>query len=290
MMHLDIKNLIYQRLQPIAKAAGFKILIVDSKTYGTLSGTLQRKAKSFGISNIELDNLRSGISDYGCIALLKSTRFFMPDEIASMFSRYGLEADDIRSLKTKNTSTIKPWEKPTINDDLFIYWFPISVGGIDRDYISEDIEVVPGLYGSKVKQITPISWRGISGFITANDLIDAIQNVWPGQENAIFNFGPEGEIYGQVNQVIDDGTKCILTLAPYKNGRRMKDLSLDCKDPPLTFKRLLPVLKKIDPDATVIIRMKNPIAFGPNAGKIVEQTVNKIDIDDRWGIFLRTDK
>ena len=163
-----------------------------------------------------------------------------------------------------------------------------DIQAMDSD-MNEDIQLVDGMYGSKVKRIVPVSWRGIQGFITAGDLVDAIKNVWPGQENALFNYGPNGHIYGQVNGALDENGVCVLTLAPYKNGSRSRDLSVASKSPALTFKQLLPLLSKIDPDATIVVRMKDPTAFGPHAGRIIQMPVDTIDIDDKWGVFLRTD-
>lgn len=290
MVYFDIKSLIYQRLNPFAKSAGFQLLVVDSDGYDTWNAQVKKKAEAFGISKDEFDSLNSAVQDYGCIVLLKHSKYYGPSEVASFFSKVGLKASDVGFMKSKNASKYPVWGDFDVRNKMFIYWFPVSIGGISGDYVNEEIEVVDGMYGSKVKHITPITWRGIEGFIVASDLLQAIDNVWPGQENAPINFGPNGHIYGQVNNVISDGTKCILTLAPYKNGSRSRDLSYGgFREPALGLKSLKPLLRKVDPDATVFVRMKDPTAFGPNAGRAIQQVANGIDIDDKWGIFLRTD-
>lgn len=290
MVYFDIKSLIYQRLNPFAKSAGFQLLVVDSNGYDVWNAQVKKKAEAFGISKDEFDSLNSAVQDYGCIVLLKHSKYYGPSEVASFFSKVGLKADDVGYMKSKNASKYPVWGDFDVRNKMFIYWFPVSVGGISSEYVNEDIEVVDGMYGSKVKHITPITWRGIEGFIAVSDLLQAIGNVWPGQENALFNYGPNGHIYGQVNNVIDEGTRCILTLAPYKNGSRSRDLSYGgFREPALGFKALKPLLSKVDPDATIYVRMKDPTAFGPNAGRSIQQPVNSIDIDDKWGVFLRTD-
>ena len=136
------------------------------------------------------------MQDYGCIVLLKHSKYYGPSEVASFFSKVGLKASDVGFMKSKNASKYPVWGDFDVRNKMFIYWFPVSVGGINGEYVNEDIEVVDGMYGSKVKHITPITWRGIEGFIVASDLLQVIDNVWPGQENAPINFGPNGHIYG----------------------------------------------------------------------------------------------
>jgi len=68
--------------------------------------------------------------------------------------------------------------------------------------------------------------------------LTAIDKVFPGQEKTVLNFAPEtdglGKILGQVNgvhSVVDaehnNQEKCIFTLAPYKNGSRSSNCSID---------------------------------------------------------------
>ena len=290
-MTLDIKSLVYQRLQPYAKALGMKLLVVDRASYRAWDKSLQKKATRFGISDDAIAALSHAVKDYSCVALLKSSTYLGTDEVASAFSKAGADADDINMLTSKNASKSPVWGDLDVRNNLFIYWIPIDVESFSgTTVIDEEIEQFDGMYGSKVKRVKPISFRGIDGFITAGDLIEAIENVWPGQENAVFNFGPNGHIYGQVNQVFDENGLCILGLAPYKNGSRSRDLSINgIKDAPLAFKQLKPMLARMSPDATVFIRMRDPNGFGPNAGRIIQQPANSIDIDDKWGIFIRTD-
>lgn len=78
--------------------------------------------------------------------------------------------------------------------------------------------------------------------MSVKDILDAMDNVFPGQENSVLNFSPEGKILGQVNCIFSDKlqndykTFCVMTLSPYKNGRRYVDCSiLGNKNPPLKF-------------------------------------------------------
>lgn len=289
MATIDVKSLLYCHLQPYAKSLGMQILILDYATYSSFNNKLQSKAAQFGISKSSFSELRNAIGDYSCIVLLKSNTYVGDSEIASAFSKVGLSSNDVHTFKPKNAND-EIWGSLATSNKTFIYWFPIDVEGFNGNIVNEDIEEFDGMYGSKVRRVNPISFRGIKGFITVNDLIEAIENAWPGQENAVFNFGPNGHIYGQVNQAFDENGLCVLGLAPYKNGSRSRDLSINgVRDAALTFKQLKPILLKMSPDATVYVRMKDPTGFGPNAGRIIQQPADSVDIDDKWGIFIRTD-
>ena len=74
----------------------------------------------------------------------------------------------------------------------------------------------------RFRQISPDN-----GQVSVKDILDAMDNVFPGQENSVLNFSPEGKILGQVNCIFSDKqgykTFCVMTLSPYKNGRRYVD-------------------------------------------------------------------
>lgn len=137
--------------------------------------------------------------------------------------------------------------------------------------------------GKPMKRISSDSY----GNVTVKDLLDIKDALYDGQENTVVNVGPEGEIFGQVNQVLTDSSKCILTLAPYHNGRRSKNLSAGCEDAPLKMLQFAQLLKEIPVDAEVVVRMKDPYGFGPSVGKIIEVPVKSADIDSAYGVFLR---
>lgn len=130
-----------------------------------------------------------------------------------------------------------------------------------------------------------------NGQVSVKDILDAIDNVFPGQENAVLNFSPEGKILGQVNCIFSDKqgykTYCVMTLSPYKNGKRYIDCSIGNKNPPMNFQYIKRILNTLNPSTVVKIRYADPLAFGPKAGQIVEQMVEKIVIDKYFGIFLR---
>ena len=117
---------------------------------------------------------------------------------------------------------------------------------------------------------------------------EAAGQLYPGQENAPLNAGVDGEIYGQVNQVLSQNGKCILTLAPYRNGRRSKDLSVGgFTGAPLKLSQAIHLMDNIPETAEVYVRMKDPYGFGPKADVPVEHPVECIDIDSAYGLFLR---
>ena len=139
----------------------------------------------------------------------------------------------------------------------------------------------------RFRQISPDN-----GQVSVKDILDAMDNVFPGQENSVLNFSPEGKILGQVNCIFSDKqgykTFCVMTLSPYKNGRRYVDCSIaGNKNPPLNFQQIKRILNTLNPSTVIKIRYADPLAFGPKAGQIVEQFVEKIVIDKYFGIFLR---
>ena len=124
--------------------------------------------------------------------------------------------------------------------------------------------------------------------LTVAELIEASRNLYDNQQNAPLNAGIDGEIYGQVNNVIDDNGKCILTLAPYKNGRRSKDLSVNGdRSPAISFDEIVKEVKSMPLHSEVVVKMKDPYGFGPKAAVPVEQEIEAFDIDSAYGLFLR---
>ena len=124
--------------------------------------------------------------------------------------------------------------------------------------------------------------------LTVAELIEASRNLYDNQQNAPLNAGIDGQIYGQVNNVIDDNGKCILTLAPYKNGRRSKDLSVNGdRSPAISFDEIVKEVKSMPLHSEVVVKMKDPYGFGPKAAVPVEQEIEAFDIDSAYGLFLR---
>ena len=116
----------------------------------------------------------------------------------------------------------------------------------------------------------------------------------------MLSFAPEkdgrGKILGQVNgiyKVVEDNgsytqEKCVMTLAPYKNGARQIDCSIPGHDgAPLRFNEVRKIMSSMPSSLVVVVRFKDPFAFGPKAGQVLDSTIGSIDIDQRYGIFLR---
>lgn len=104
----------------------------------------------------------------------------------------------------------------------------------------------------------------------------------------MFCFGEEGKIDGWVNQVLeekrDGGACCILTLAPYKNGRRQSDCWISGPKVPMHFEEMYSTLKSNGSNA-VYVRYKDPLDFVNKS--IVDVPLREIVIDKTYGIFLR---
>lgn len=237
-----------------------------------------------GISLDQWRLLIDEIEEHGYIAILRSDRYLGPAEILSAFSTVALKDDDICMLKSR--------------EDVFFWWFAIDI------YSQNDALVSEFDYGDddRYKTISPVEWMGIKGFLDAGNLLDAISQAFEGQENAYLNFAPEkvdsasflplGKILGQVNNIFEqkesDGTYCVMTLAPYRNGSRFSDCSLEgMKNPPMRLPEAKKILSKVDPMRVVVVRYVDPLAFGPKAGQVVEVAIDHIEIDKKYGIFLR---
>ena len=251
--------------------------------------------KILGIESDQYDKLVSDIELYGCIAILKSVKYYGAPEIASAFSSIGLKTDDVQYLNSVEAKKHKIWgdldNTIPLNKRKFFYWFIVSVEDVNGERIMENIDKI----SKRHTQINPIEYYGIRGFITVKDFIDAIDNVAKTQSNEVVNFAPEnngnGKIYGQINDIFlekqGDGTHCILTLAPYKNGSRSMDCSINKSKQPMTLVDIYNVLSHLPSNVVILVRYKDPLAFGPKFGQIVEIPIDNIDVDKFMGMFLR---
>lgn len=220
---------------------------------------------------------------------ITSKDFF--NELAS----YGLKANAIKKIEANFSG--KTYDLNGYQVENYVKYgsvFIFKFGNCEK--LSETIRTDAGSDGApdRFKQVDPVEYRGIRGFITVGDVLEAIDNAFAGQENAILNYGPEGKILGQVNCIFADkksgesGTCCVMTLAPYKNGRRSVDCSVaGNRNSPLDFDQIKKILATLDKNMTVKIRYKDPLAFGPKAGQVIEQLVGNITIDRIFGIFMR---
>lgn len=125
----------------MAKASGCQLLILDSKTYKSYNYALEKKMKVLGIDLDSYQKLIDAIQDWGCIAILKSKKYYGAPEIASFFSKVGLTSDDVnylRSIEAKHypiwgdlDATIPPKRRK------FFYWFKVHVRNEDNEIVME---------------------------------------------------------------------------------------------------------------------------------------------------------
>lgn len=255
-----------------------------------------------GISPREFRRLSYELDDFQAIAILKSQKYYGAPEIAPYFSKFGIDSDAIHYLNSTNADKeeYSAWgdldSRIPEKKRMFFYWIPIDIVDEGDDPVLQEtvmaIDQDDEGNAKRYKKIDPLVWKGIRSFITVGEVLEAMDNVFPGQENAILNFGPEGKIYGQINSIFEDkqrdGEYCIMTLAPYKNGRRSMDLSVNgVVNPPLKFDEIRNILRNMDPEEIIRIRYRDPFALGPNAGRVLEQTVDHIIIDKIYGVFMR---
>lgn len=298
-IYLSTKAMAYKEIEPCARALGMKVLILDPKSYHWDS-KLKQKFKTLGIADEQLEEIEYELEDQQAVVILKSKKYYGAPEIAPYFAKFDLDPESIHYMRSTNATKYPAWGDldATIPPEKrnFLYWIRLDVLDENNDPALEETLTTDasevGMEAERYKQVNPAEWRGIKSFITVGDVLEAIDNVFPGQENSILNFGPSGKVFGQVNQIFEDkkadGTYCIMTLAPYKNGSRSCDCSVDgYVEPPLNLPEVKKILAGMSSKLIVGIRYKDPMAFGPKAGQVLEQTVDKIDIDKRFGVFMR---
>lgn len=289
----------YKEIEPCARALGMKVLILDHKSY-RWNSKLEQKFRTLGIADDQLGRIEYELEDQQAVVILKSKKYYGAPEIAPHFSKFDLDPESIHYMNSTNAAKHPVWGDldATIPPEKrnFLYWIRLDVLDENNDPALEETLATDasedGVEAKRYKQVNPIEWRGVRGFMSVGDVLEAIDNVFPGQENAILNFGPPGKMFGQANKVFEDkqadGTYCIMTLAPYKNGSRSCDCSIDgYVEPPLNLQEVKKILAGMSSKSIVSIRYKDPTAFGPKAGQVVEQTVDKIDIDKVFGVFMR---
>ena len=62
--------------------------------------------------------------------------------------------------------------------------------------MTEDVSDLDSVYYGKHKQVNPMSWHVIKSMLTVGEVLEAMDNAFEHQSNAILNFGPSGKIYG----------------------------------------------------------------------------------------------
>ena len=141
-LYLPIKKLVYKELQPMAQAAGCQMILLDSKTYKPYTNKLEQKMKVLGIEADQYRELIDEINEWGCIAVLKSKKYYGPIEIARFFARVGLEKSDVHMLTSVNAKHHKTWgdfdASIPKNKVKFFYWFRVHVRNEDYEIVMEN--------------------------------------------------------------------------------------------------------------------------------------------------------
>ena len=134
MVAFNIKEMIYKNLNPIAKAFGFKVLILDYDSYSSYGKKLNAKLNALNLSKDSIDDLNDALSTYQFVAILKNNRYVPYGDVLSAFSKYGMRENDLRSLGTKQSED-KPFgmfdDSIPENKRQFFYWFPIEIEDVD---------------------------------------------------------------------------------------------------------------------------------------------------------------
>lgn len=144
MVSFSIKDLIYKQLNPAAKQLGMKLIVFDAQTYKSYSYDLEKKIERFGIDEKHLDELQDAIDNYGFVAVLKSKKYYGGPEIAPHFSKYGMVADDIHYMASKNAKHYPVWGDfdaiIPAEKRVFLYWFKVAMyDGNERMYLETEL-------------------------------------------------------------------------------------------------------------------------------------------------------
>lgn len=140
-IYLPVKKLVYKELQPFAKAANCQLLILDAYTY-RYSSDLGNKLKRLGINPDEYKELETQLEYWRCVAILKSKTYYGASEIASFFSKLGLEKSDVHYLSSVEAPKHPIWGDfdATIppNKRKFFYWFRVHVENENGENVMEN--------------------------------------------------------------------------------------------------------------------------------------------------------
>lgn len=87
-----------------------------------------------------------------------------------------------------------------------------------------------------------------------------------------------------MNEVLYEGGKCIMRLAPWTNGRDKTDRSVDPSLKPLFIDQIARELEDMPPDTPVVVQMRGQFAHWRD---ILEKEPESVELDSRHGLFLR---
>ncbi len=198
----------------------------------------------------------------------------------------------------------KTYTKKQITEAIAYWKKQLELGNykkIDEDD-SFDGGSMPTNRRSRYQSVEPPTYFNFKSFATVKDLLRVVEEAPEHLANSPLNFAPEkdgrGKILGQVNNVFTEVESrdkyqqpeefCVLTLAPYKNGMRMSDCSVGGdKRPPLPLPKVAEMLSKVSPTMVIAVRYRDPLAFGPRAGQVLEVGIDHIQIDSKLGLFIR---
>lgn len=130
-IRLYTKALAYREIEPCARALGMQVLILDPKTYKWSSSDLERKFKTFGISDSELRDIEYELEDGQAVVILKSKTYYGAPEIAPHFAKFGLSSDSIHYMRSTNDDKHDVWggfdASIPLKKRVFLYWICLEV-------------------------------------------------------------------------------------------------------------------------------------------------------------------
>lgn len=140
-IRLYTKALAYKEIEPCARALGMQVLILDPKTY-KWSDDLERKFKTFNISDSELSAIRYELEDGQAVVILKSKTYYGALEITPHFAKFGLSADSIHCMCSSNDdrhgASDRFYGSIPPKKGIFLYWIPLEVLDENDDPVLEE--------------------------------------------------------------------------------------------------------------------------------------------------------
>jgi hypothetical protein len=132
-----------------------------------------------------------------------------------------------------------------------------------------------------------------AGPITAGDLAMLVNFRYKGLDYIVINVATENRIIGTVNDIFDDGDgHCVMCLAPYKNGSRFSNASIDSilgrnSKEVLRVDKFQKIFEQMNPELEVRVRCKT--GTGAHSSEISDFLPFSAEMDSKHGMFVRID-
>lgn len=149
-------------------------------------------------------------------------------------------------------------------------------------------EMLSPFHGKPILKVVPEA-----GPITAGDLAMLVHFRFKGLDYIVINVATANRIIGVVNDIFDDGNgHCVMCVAPYKNGARFSNASIDSilgRDARevLRVDKFQKIFENMNPELEVRVRCK--MGTGAHSTEIGDFLPFSAEMDSKHGMFVRID-